>query len=122
MNVGAASVTAIVKSWVLVSDPAQTLLLLEGQMRPAADVDHKQIARLITELDSDDFKRRERAERELAVYEQMAESALGRTSWAAATLNASAGYASWARRSAGSRSTGSMSGSKRRAQAAVRES
>src|SRR5207244_4307264 len=53
-----------------------TEALLKGRLRPAAPPDDKRIARLIADLDGDDFDTRERAAREVAAIGEAAEPAL----------------------------------------------
>jgi RNA polymerase sigma factor (sigma-70 family) len=60
----------------LAADPASSLAFLRARLRPAAAVDAKDVARRITELDSESFEVRERASRELQNYGEAALQAI----------------------------------------------
>jgi WD40 repeat protein len=64
--------------WALVAANKQAVPLLRQRLRPAAPADDKQIARWIADLDSDDFKVRQRADQSLEKLEDLAEPALRR--------------------------------------------
>jgi RNA polymerase sigma factor (sigma-70 family) len=51
--------------WTLVAAPAQAVALFREQLPPVAAADPERMARLLAELDSDDFARREQATKEL---------------------------------------------------------
>ncbi len=51
--------------WALAADPRQALPLLKERLRPVPPADGKRVARLIADLDNDDFDVREEATREL---------------------------------------------------------
>ncbi len=51
--------------WILAAAPGQTVPFLRGQLKPVPRADEKAVARLIADLDSDDFRVRETATREL---------------------------------------------------------
>ena len=52
--------------WTLGDSPSQAMPFLKERLKPAEEVDAKQIKRLLTNLDSDEFTTREAAEKELA--------------------------------------------------------
>jgi RNA polymerase sigma factor (sigma-70 family) len=58
--------------------PNRSVPLLSKHLRPATAADGKRIARLVADLDSDDFAARERATRELEKLAEQAEEALRR--------------------------------------------
>jgi WD40 repeat protein len=60
----------------LIADPAQAVPLLRERLKPGALPDQKQISRLITQLDDDDFTVREQATKELEKLGNQAEEAL----------------------------------------------
>jgi RNA polymerase sigma factor (sigma-70 family) len=62
--------------WALAAAPKQALPLLKGQLKPAPAVDEKRLARLIAQLDDDDFEVREKATAELIKIGAAAEPAL----------------------------------------------
>jgi WD40 repeat protein len=62
--------------WKLVADPPQTVSLLKELLRPASGELSRRIARLITDLDSDQFAVRQAASAELAKLGDQAEPAL----------------------------------------------
>jgi hypothetical protein len=62
--------------WALAGDAKQVLPLLKERLKPVPGVDEKEIARLIAELDADDFGVREKATRELSKLGAAAEPAL----------------------------------------------
>jgi hypothetical protein len=64
--------------WGLAADPDGAVLLLRDRIRPAAGADDKRTARLIAQLDDDDFDVRERATATLADLGESAEAALRR--------------------------------------------
>jgi WD40 repeat protein len=63
---GADAVRAYQALWALAADPKRTLARLREQLRPAKGIDAKRVARLIADLDHDDFAVREKASQELA--------------------------------------------------------
>jgi WD40 repeat protein len=58
----------------LAGDPAKTVPLMRERLKPAAAADTKLLARLVADLDADDFDSRENAKKELA---RLGESAAG---------------------------------------------
>jgi RNA polymerase sigma factor (sigma-70 family) len=60
----------------LAAEPDEALPRLRRELRPAAAADGKRLARLIAELDSDDFAQREKASAELERLGEAAEGAL----------------------------------------------
>jgi hypothetical protein len=62
--------------WTLAAAPKQALPRLKEQLKPAAPADSKRIAKLVAELDDDDFSVRERATSELEKLGAAAEPAL----------------------------------------------
>jgi RNA polymerase sigma factor (sigma-70 family) len=62
--------------WELSAAPEQTMKLVGEQLRPVAAVGAKELARLIADLDSDDFASREAASRELEKIIPQVEAAL----------------------------------------------
>jgi WD40 repeat protein len=65
--------------WLLAAAPKQALPRLKEQLKPAAPADAKKIAKLIEELDDDEFAVRERAKRELEKLGASVEPALRKT-------------------------------------------
>jgi hypothetical protein len=61
---------------LLIDFPARSTPLLHKHLRPAAAADGKRIARLVAELDSDDFATREKASGDLEKFAEQAEPAL----------------------------------------------
>ncbi len=62
----------------LLRSPGPTLALLQKRLQPVAAVDPKQVARLIADLDSDQFQTRDSAVRQLQAMGDLAEDALRR--------------------------------------------
>jgi hypothetical protein len=62
--------------WVLSADPARALPLLRERLHPAAAMETGRLARLTTALDSDDFRARDTATRELKKLGELARPAL----------------------------------------------
>jgi WD40 repeat protein len=62
--------------WALTAAPEQTLPLLKEHLRPLPGADPKETARRLTDLDSDDFTIREKAEKELREQGNLVEPAL----------------------------------------------
>jgi WD40 repeat protein len=62
--------------WTLAAAPKQTLPRLKEQLKPASPADAKRIAKLVADLDDDDFSVRERATGELEKLGDAAEPAL----------------------------------------------
>jgi WD40 repeat protein len=60
----------------LAGDPTKALPLLRQRLKPAADADAKLVARLIADLDADDFDTREKAKKELGRLGEGAAGAL----------------------------------------------
>jgi RNA polymerase sigma factor (sigma-70 family) len=60
----------------LADAPEQAVVLLARRLRPAAAVEPRRVARLIADLDSNDFPRREAAGRELEAVRDQAEASL----------------------------------------------
>ncbi len=60
----------------LAGDPARALPLLRERLKPAAGADAKLLAKLIADLDADDFDTREKAKKELGRLGQAAAGAL----------------------------------------------
>jgi WD40 repeat protein len=60
----------------LAGDPARALPLLRQRLKPAAGADAKLLAKLIADLDADDFDTREKAKKELARLGEAAAGAL----------------------------------------------
>jgi len=62
--------------WALAAAPKQALPLLKAQLKPASVVEDKRLARLIAQLDDDDFEVREKATAELIRIGAAAEAPL----------------------------------------------
>jgi RNA polymerase sigma factor (sigma-70 family) len=62
--------------WSLTGSPREVLPLLRGRLKPATKVDRDRLARLVKDLDADDFEVREKATDELAKVGGAAEEAL----------------------------------------------
>jgi WD40 repeat protein len=62
--------------WMLVAAPSQAVPFLETRLKSLVGIDHARIARLIADLDADQFALRERATEELERLGQLAEPAL----------------------------------------------
>jgi RNA polymerase sigma factor (sigma-70 family) len=62
--------------WAFVSNPQATLPFFQQKLTPAPAIDDQRIAKHIQALDSEDFAQRERAMKELAKLEELAEPAL----------------------------------------------
>jgi WD40 repeat protein len=60
----------------LAGDPTRALPLLRQRLKPAADTDAKLLAKLVADLDADDFGTREKAKKELARLGEAAAGAL----------------------------------------------
>jgi WD40 repeat protein len=73
---GADAAPAYRALWLLAAAPKQALPLLRETLRPVASVAADRIARLVKELDDDDFAVRERASEELAKLGGTADAAL----------------------------------------------
>ncbi|HVS37006.1 MAG TPA: hypothetical protein VMS17_15705 [Gemmataceae bacterium] len=69
--------TAWHAGWQLTADPSASVAFLQKHLRPAA-VDAERIARLLADLDSEDFEAREKASGELAALGEVAGPALRR--------------------------------------------
>jgi RNA polymerase sigma factor (sigma-70 family) len=52
--------------WALAASPKETMVLLRGRLKPATKTDRDRLARLVKDLDADDFAVREKATDELA--------------------------------------------------------
>jgi WD40 repeat protein len=63
--------------WALSAD-AESVAFLQERLRPTAPADPKRVARLIADLDSDDFAERQQAAQELAKLHELAAPALRR--------------------------------------------
>jgi WD40 repeat protein len=64
--------------WKLIAAAEQALELFRGRLRPAPKPDQQRLRKLLTDLDSDQYKVREAASRELAKMGELAEPALQR--------------------------------------------
>lgn len=73
---GADGIRAYRAMWTLVAAARQSIPFLAERLRPAARIEEARLARLIAELDSDQFKVREQAGKELSGLREMAEPAL----------------------------------------------
>jgi WD40 repeat protein len=62
--------------WTLVAAPKQALALLKANLKATAPTDEKRIAKLIVQLDDDDFDKRDKASEELAKFGSAAGPAL----------------------------------------------
>jgi hypothetical protein len=62
--------------WALTRSPRQAVALLKERVRPGAGPDAAEVARLIAELDSDEFEVRQKATKELARHGRAVEGAL----------------------------------------------
>jgi DNA-binding phage protein len=62
--------------WTMISAPEATVTFLKNFLQPVPSVDARQIAKLIANLDSDNFVARERAMTELEKITDLAETAL----------------------------------------------
>jgi WD40 repeat protein len=64
--------------WTLAASPAQSVPFLRRKLSPVPEVDPKRLARLIADLDAEEFARREKAMRELRGLGEVAVPALRR--------------------------------------------
>jgi hypothetical protein len=76
---GADAPRAFQARWALAAAPEETLPLLNQHLRPAQAADAQQLARLLADLDSTDFKVRQTAQAALAEFGDLAEPALRKT-------------------------------------------
>jgi hypothetical protein len=63
---------------VLVAAPTQAVTYLQGHLQPVAEIDAKDVQRLLTDLDNERFDKREAAMKELAALGKQVEPALRR--------------------------------------------
>jgi WD40 repeat protein len=77
-DLGGQATSAYPAIWTLAADPAQALPFLAKRLQPVANADAKQINRWIGDLESNDFKVRDRAFKELSQLGELAEPALNK--------------------------------------------
>jgi WD40 repeat protein len=65
--------------WGLVGTPARTLPLLRDRLRPAESPPAEKLKQLVADLDSEEFAKRNAANKELAEFEELAEPAMRET-------------------------------------------
>jgi hypothetical protein len=73
---GADAAKAYSAVWAMASDPTRSLPFFRERLRPVAPTDREDLRRLIAELDSPQFDKRESAMRQLGRLEERAEAAL----------------------------------------------
>jgi WD40 repeat protein len=77
-ELGETATTADRAGWVLAAAPGQAVPLLRERLRPVPAPDRQRVARLVADLDREDFAVRDRATRELARLGELARPALAK--------------------------------------------
>lgn len=75
-DLGANAAKADRAIWTLAAAPKQSVPLLSQHLRPAAPADARQVAKLIADLDNQNFAARQQAEKELVELGERAEAAM----------------------------------------------